>query len=135
MIAYGGNISISSGGIINGTTEINGTATIGGELITNEGTLLVNQDIDNTIDTSMTGSGDLVKTGTGTLTLNGINTYTGGTTLSTGTLLVGGTAAENTAQIAGPVNVNGGFLGGFGSIAGAVDRQRRGNPETRQRNR
>ena len=120
MIAYGGNISISSGGIINGTTEINGTATIGGELITNEGTLLVNQDIDNTIDTSMTGSGDLVKTGTGTLTLNGINTYTGGTTLSTGTLLVGGTAAENTAQIAGPVNVNGGFLGGFGSIAGAV---------------
>lgn len=120
MIAYAGNINVSSGGVINGTTELHGTATIGGELITNEGILLVNQDIDNTINTSITGNGNLVKTGTGTLTLNGTHTYTGGTTLFTGTLLIGGTAADSTAKIAGPVYVYGGSLGGFGNIDGAV---------------
>ena len=119
-IAEGGNISVSSGGIINGTTQINGAATIGGQLITNNGTLLLNQNMDSTISVPIAGTGDLVKTGTNTLTLNNTNTYTGGTTLSSGILYIGGTAADSSASIQGPVDVNGGFLGGFGQIAGAV---------------
>ncbi|WP_308217220.1 autotransporter-associated beta strand repeat-containing protein [Variovorax sp. RO1] len=38
---------------------------------------------------SIDGTGSLVKEGTGTLTLSGSNTYTGGTTISAGTLQVG----------------------------------------------
>ena len=54
--------------------------------------------------------GAVIKTGTGTLTLSGANTYTGPTTVSTGTLLVNGSLASATT-----VN-NGGTLGGVGAI-------------------
>ncbi len=59
------------------------------------------------------GTVGLTKTGTGTLTLWGTNTYSGTTTVSTGTLLVNGT------QAASPVSVNGGTLGGAGTV-GAI---------------
>jgi fibronectin-binding autotransporter adhesin len=42
-----------------------------------------------TIAQGITGSGDLTKAGAGTLTLMGINTYAGGTTISAGTLQLG----------------------------------------------
>jgi autotransporter-associated beta strand protein len=58
--------------------------------------------------------GGINKTGTGTQILTGSNTYTAATTISAGTLLVEGSLG-NTA-----VTVNGGVLGGSGSIAGAV---------------
>jgi fibronectin-binding autotransporter adhesin len=41
----------------------------------------------------ISGSGGLVKQGSGTLTLSGVDTYTGGTALSAGTLAVGNNAA------------------------------------------
>jgi autotransporter-associated beta strand protein len=54
----------------------------------------------------------LIKTGDGTLTLAGANTYGNGTTLNGGTLLVNGSLAS------GLVNVTAGTLGGVGVIAG-----------------
>ena len=57
-------------------------------------------------DGGFNSGGSLVKVGTGTLTLSGANTYTGGTTLNAGTIIV------NNAQALGlgNVTVNGGIL-------------------------
>ena len=61
------------------------------------------------------GSGTvaLTKTGSGTLTLSGANTYSGTTTVSAGTLLVNGSQASSA------VSLNGGRLGGTGTV-GAI---------------
>ena len=61
----------------------------------------------------------LTKTGTGTLTLAGNNTFSGGTTVNAGTLLINNTAGSGTGS--GTVSVNpGATLGGTGTIAGQV---------------
>jgi autotransporter-associated beta strand protein len=63
--------------------------------------------------TESTGTG-IVTEGPGTLILSGNNTYTGGTTVDTGTLAVDG-------SIVGDVTVNSGAeLGGHGSIGGTI---------------
>ena len=60
----------------------------------------------------------LNKSGPGTLVLTNANTYTGGTTVLTGTLLANNLAgsASGTAS----VTMNGGTLGGTGRIAASV---------------
>ena len=62
----------------------------------------------------LNGGGGLTKSGNGTLTLSGTNSYTGATTVSAGTLLVSGSISGST------VTVNGGTLGGSGGTVGAA---------------
>ena len=69
-------------------------------------------DFTSTIASNLTGTGSLDKTGLGTLVLMGDNTYTGGTTVSGGKLVVNGSI--------GDVTVDGGSLGGSGTIGGSV---------------
>jgi outer membrane autotransporter protein len=69
------------------------------------------------------GSYGIDKTGTGTLVLNGANTYTGTTTVQAGTLQLGSSAAS-TASLTGDVDVeSGATLSGYGTIDGNVDNQ------------
>ncbi len=77
------------------------------------------------------GAGTLRKTGAGTLTLNGANTFTGPTTISEGTLVLGGSLASSTISLAAgttfdvsaapgyTVNANQ-ALSGFGTVVGDV---------------
>jgi len=67
------------------------------------------------------GTGDiaLTKIGTGTLQLTGDSTYTGDTTVNAGALFINGTIGGG--SLASTVNVNGGAIGGSGSIYGAVN--------------
>ncbi|MEO6872151.1 MAG: autotransporter-associated beta strand repeat-containing protein [Chthoniobacterales bacterium] len=62
--------------------------------------------------------GSLSKAGSGSLALSRANSYTGGTTVSAGVLPVANQNGSATGT--GPVNVNGGTLGGEGTIAGAT---------------
>jgi fibronectin-binding autotransporter adhesin len=64
------------------------------------------------------GTGSLTKAGAGILTLSAANSYSGGTTVSGGTLRV--TNASGSATGAGPVTINGGELSGSGAIDGAT---------------
>ena len=80
-------------------------------------------------------SAGLVKAGAGTMTMSAANIYTGATTVSNGTLLVGGTIGNGVVTVAGGtllvrgsignggVTVANGTLGGSGTIGGAVNVQ------------
>jgi len=79
----------------------------------------------NNLSTKVSGvisgaGGALTKTGSGTFTLTGINTYTGPTTVSAGKLIVGDDATPN-ASLASAVTVKtGATLGGRGSVGTTV---------------
>ncbi len=62
--------------------------------------------------------GSLTKIGAGTLTLSGVNSYTGGTTVSEGFLKVANTNGSGTGS--GDILISGGTLGGNGIVAGSV---------------
>ncbi|EAW2984771.1 fibronectin-binding autotransporter adhesin ShdA [Salmonella enterica] len=72
-----------------GTTIIGGTLTadhadsLGTGAVANSGVLQVGE---GELENTLSGSGSLVKTGTGELTLSGDNSYSGGTTITDGTL-------------------------------------------------
>ena len=63
-------------------------------------------------------SGSIAKVGTGALTLTANNSYTGGTTLTQGILVVSNRNGSGTGT--GPISASAGTLGGSGTIAGAV---------------
>lgn len=76
-----------------------------------------NLDFTGTILNSFDGTSTVIKTGAGTLTLSGSNSYTGVTTVSAGSLLVNG----NNSTATGAVTVDSGAtLGGSGTIGGAT---------------
>ncbi|MGI8955784.1 MAG: hypothetical protein ACR2II_02575 [Chthoniobacterales bacterium] len=62
--------------------------------------------------------GSLAKVGTRTFTLGGGNLYTGGTTVTLGDFIVSNKTGSATGP--GPVQVNGGRIGGAGTIAGPL---------------
>ncbi|MCR2964583.1 fibronectin-binding autotransporter adhesin ShdA [Salmonella enterica subsp. enterica serovar Mbandaka] len=85
-----GELTLSGDNSYSGTTTITGgtlTAdhadSLGTGTIANSGVLQVGE---GELENTLSGSGSLVKTGTGELTLSGDNTYSGGTTITGGTL-------------------------------------------------
>jgi fibronectin-binding autotransporter adhesin len=80
-------------------------------------------DIDAVLPGVLRGTSSLTKTNSGTLVLSANNTYSGGTNVMEGRLLVNNTpaAAGDSGTGTGPVSVTGtAVLGGTGTIAGAV---------------
>lgn len=96
-----GTGTVSLRGISNytGGTTIGGFASLSGDAnslqggIVNNGLLTFSQSSNGAYAGAISGTGSLRKEGAGTLTLSGQNTYTGGTTISAGTLAVGATGS------------------------------------------
>ncbi|PXU62138.1 fibronectin-binding autotransporter adhesin ShdA [Salmonella enterica] len=95
--------------IVTGDNNYSGGTTIsGGTLTADHADSLGSGDIDNSgvlqvgegeLKNTLSGSGSLVKTGTGELTLSGDNTYSGGTTISGGTLIAANVNALGSGDI------------------------------------
>ncbi|EAY6199378.1 fibronectin-binding autotransporter adhesin ShdA, partial [Salmonella enterica] len=95
--------------IVTGDNNYSGGTTIsGGTLTVDHADSLGSGDIDNSgvlkvgegeLENTLSGSGSLVKTGTGELTLSGDNSYSGATTISDGTLIAANVNALGSGDI------------------------------------
>lgn len=95
--------------IVTGDNNYSGGTTIsGGTLTADHADSLGSGDIDNSgvlkvgegeLENTLSGTGSLVKTGTGELTLSGDNSYSGGTTISDGTLIAANVNALGSGDI------------------------------------
>lgn len=124
VLASGGGIPrvwIANNDVTTTIAGLSGNAgVVQGGWTTGSFTLRVNAAADATYGGILTdGTGGalaLTKAGVGVLTLAGVNTYTGPTTVSAGTLLVTGATASGSAAAVS----SGATLGGNGTVAGAV---------------
>ncbi|WP_318169331.1 autotransporter-associated beta strand repeat-containing protein, partial [Salmonella enterica] len=109
----GGGQIVKSGSdelIVTGANDYSGGTTIsGGALTADHADSLGSGDIDNSgvlkvgegeLENTLFGSGSLVKTGTGELTLNGDNDYSGGTTIDDGVLIADNADSLGTGAVA-----------------------------------
>lgn len=108
-----GILEITGNSSFSGVTQIDGGTfriadggSWGNGAISANTTLEINQSTDLTLTNAISGTGSLVKNGTGTLTLTAANTYAGGTIINSGQLNIGngtnntGKAGTGAIQIA-----------------------------------
>ncbi|EHS2486867.1 autotransporter-associated beta strand repeat-containing protein, partial [Salmonella enterica] len=108
---YTGGTLISDGTLVASNVEALGTGDV-----TNNATLELNTG--GTFDNAIGGSGNVVKSGADTLTLSGSNSYTGGTTISGGTLVASNVEALGTGDVTNnatlELNTGGDFINNIG---------------------
>ncbi|HZX82672.1 MAG TPA: autotransporter-associated beta strand repeat-containing protein, partial [Reyranella sp.] len=115
--SYTGGTTVS-GGVLQGNTQSLQRN------ILNNATVAFDQTANGTYAGRMSGSGSLIKSGAGTLVLTDFNTYSGGTTVSAGTLQGDSTSLQgsilNNASVVFDQGTNGTYAGamsGSGSLA------------------
>jgi autotransporter-associated beta strand protein len=111
---YSGGTLVSAGTLVGNTTGLQGA-------ITNSSLVIFDQSTNGTYSSVVSGTGALIKTNTGVLTLTGDNTYTGGTMIGQGAISVGNGGA--TGSLAGTITNNGGLVfnrTGSLSMTGAI---------------
>ena len=114
------NTYVGGTSIANGSTLQLGNGTTAGSIVgdvTDNGTLAFNRSDTSTLSGVISGSGVVNQIGTGTTVLSGTNSYTGGTTVSDGTLSVA--ADANLGAAAGALTLDGGTLEASASFATA----------------
>ncbi|ECV0950416.1 autotransporter outer membrane beta-barrel domain-containing protein [Salmonella enterica subsp. enterica serovar Derby] len=119
--SYTGGTTISGGTLVATNVEALGSGDV-----TDNATLELNTG--GTFDNVISGSGQVVKSGDEMLTLSGANSYTGGTTISGGTLVVSNVEALGSGDVTDnatlELNTGGDFdnnIGGTGSVVKSGD--------------
>lgn len=121
--SYTGGTTVSGGMLTGNTTSLQGN-------IANNAAVTFNQSTAGTHLGNISGTGSFTKLGSGNLTLAGANSYSGGTTLSAGTLT--GTTSSlqrnitNNAAVVFDQSTNGTYSGNM-SGAGSLTKQGTGN--------
>ncbi len=112
--SHNGEIIVSAG-----TFAVGGAGRLNngnhGMPVTNNAVFSYASSADQTLAGVISGTGALAKSGAGTLTLSAANTYTGATTVSAGTLLIGSAGRIPSATLSGT-----GTLRDNGTVTGAV---------------
>ena len=147
--SVGGTLTVSTGGVVNNSASAQtlnvpvvftnaagilnaaaGSLTLG-QSLNNGGSLLTVTDggYNSAVNGAISGNGGLTKTGTGTLTLGGTNSYAGGTLVSAGAVVVNGVISNGAASTATitvnntgtlTVNTGGGIITGSGTTTSGV---------------
>ena len=111
LLSYTGNsatytrgFTVNAGGGEIDVTTSGQTLTIGTGGLADAGLLTIGGAGNTSISSIVSGAGGLTKTGAGTLTLSATNTYTGGTTVSTGVVSV--SADANLGASSGSITLN-----------------------------
>lgn len=103
---YGGATTISAGTLQLGDGGTTGS--LGAGKITNSATFAIDRSDDFSLGNTISGAGKFVKDGGGALTLSGASSYTGGTVLNGGQLVLSNSKALGAAT--GDLTINGGQL-------------------------
>ena len=120
-LAYGGSLVLSGSDTYSGGTTISaGTLTLGGAgklgggnyaaAIVDNSTLVIATSANQTFSGPISGSGRLLLSGGGILTLGGTNNYTGVTTISAGTLTIAGAGNLGGGNYAAAIVNNGALV-------------------------
>lgn len=127
-VAGGATLSLAPAASTNGVLAGNYSQTVAGlagagNILLGSATLTVNNSPNNTWDGVISGSGSLVKSGGGNLLLTGANSYTGGTIVTAGKLIVRqptGTSYDDRARIEfnAPANTSASFAGTIFGVGG-----------------
>ncbi|MDQ0251937.1 fibronectin-binding autotransporter adhesin [Sphingomonas kyeonggiensis] len=120
----GTNAMLMDWTINQGTLQVGdgGAASVAFRQVTNNSALVFNSSAANTVSSSISGTGSIRQSGSGTTTLLANSTYSGGTTITGGTLSVASNGALG--DVSGALTINGGALqwtGASGSIARTIN--------------
>ncbi|MEY2151550.1 autotransporter domain-containing protein [Rhodanobacter sp. 115] len=116
LLLTGAN-TYTGGTVVEAGTLAGDTASLRGAIADNA-TLSIAQASDSSFDGTLSGHGTLLKSGAGTLTVNGTNPFAGTTTVQAGSLVVGDDSHAS-ATLGGTVTVTAGAtLGGIGTLGG-----------------
>lgn len=106
-----GTNTYSGGTLISGGTLRGAIGNLGTGVITDNAALVIDQPADASFANAINGTGSLVKTGAGSLTLSGTNLLSGPTSVAQGMLAVTGSLANSAVTV-----LNGGTLAGTGTV-------------------
>ena len=115
--SYSGTTTISGGTLQIGNGGTSGT--LGSGAVVDNGSLVVKRSDAVTLGNAISGTGSFTQAGAGTTTLTRANTYSGTTTVNSGTLLANNTSGSAVGTSVVTVQ-SGGTLGGNGTIGGAT---------------
>lgn len=105
--SFVGVTTISAGTLNIGNGTLNGS--VNGNIINNASLIYDRANSNLTYNSTISGTGNLTKEGSFTLTLGGANTYTGTTTINAGEIKVNGSLSNSTTTVntSGTLSVNG----------------------------